>query len=153
MEHQVVPAAAALGVGMVPYAPLGRGFLTGKVKATDLGPDDFRHNIPRFAPDAIAANQHVVASVKGIAYERWRIYGDEATAAHVALAWLYAQAKVFKVSVVPIPGTRKSARIDENAEALDLVLNSSQVQRLNQAGAAVVGLCAKDPSWVSQGRE
>jgi len=153
VERHVVPAAAALGVGMVPYSPLGRGFLTGTVHAADLGAGDFRHNIPRFAPNALAANQDVVDAVQEVAAELSQSSGSTVTAAQVALAWLFAQAKTCNVAVVPIPGTRKASRVDENAGSLTLELTPAQRERLAKAGAAVVGFRAADPAWVSQGRE
>ncbi|WP_407710157.1 aldo/keto reductase [Arthrobacter nitrophenolicus] len=147
VERNVVPAAAALGVGFVPYSPLGRGFLTGTVDAASLGDNDFRRNIPRFAPDAAAANQAVVAAVRAVADELG------ATPAQVALAWLLAQGRRLGLPVVPIPGTRKRDRIDENLGALALDLSPAQLDALGQASDAVVGSRSADPTWVSQGRE
>lgn len=153
VEAHVVPAAAELGVGMVPYAPLGRGFLTGTVHAQDLGPGDFRHTIPRFASGAIDANQAVVDAVRQVADELTAATGREATPAQVALAWLYARGRTLNAAVVPIPGTRRAARIDENLGALALDLTPAQLDVLAKAADGVVGSRAKDPSWVSQGRE
>ncbi|MGA7203676.1 MAG: aldo/keto reductase, partial [Specibacter sp.] len=155
VEAHVVPAAAALGVGMVPYAPLGRGFLTGTIRSAELGTGDFRHTIPRFTPEAIAANQAVVDVLRGMAYGLWRDYGLEVMPAQLALAWLLARGRAFDVAVVPIPGTRKAGHVDQNLTAfeLDLELTPAQLERLSKAGDAVVGLRAADPSWVSQGRE
>ncbi len=147
VERNVVPAAAALKVGFVPYSPLGRGFLTGTVDAASLGDNDFRRNIPRFAPDAAAANQAVVAAVRAVADELG------ATPAQVALAWLLAQGRRLGLPVVPIPGTRKRDRIDENLGALALDLSPAQLDALGQASDAVVGSRSADPTWVSQGRE
>lgn len=147
VERNVVPAAAALGVGFVPYSPLGRGFLTGTVDAASLGDNDFRRNIPRFAPDAAAANQAVVAAVRAVADELG------ATPAQVALAWLLAQGRRVGLPVVPIPGTRKRDRIDENLGALALDLSPAQLDALGRASDAVVGSRSADPTWVSQGRE
>ena len=152
VETNVVPAAAELGVGLVPYSPLGRGFLTGTVHASDLGAGDFRRNIPRFADGAIDANQAVVNAVQDVAAEHTEA-GESTTAAQVALAWLLAQGKRFGLPVVPIPGTRKAARIDENLGALHLTLTPAQLEVLDAAAAAVVGLRAANPGWVSQGRE
>jgi aryl-alcohol dehydrogenase-like predicted oxidoreductase len=147
VERNVVPAAAALGVGFVPYSPLGRGFLTGTVDAANLGEKDFRRRIPRFAPDAASANQAVVATVQSVAGEL------EATPAQVALAWLLAQGRRLGLAVVPIPGTRKTHRIDENLGALSLELTPAQLDALAQASDAVVGSRSADPNWVSEGRE
>jgi len=152
VERNVVPAAAELGVGFVPYSPLGRGFLTGTVDASKLGSNDFRRNIPRFAEDAVAANQAVVATVREVAAELQTANGP-ATPAQVALAWLLARGEALGLPVVPIPGTRKAARIDENLGALSLKLNPAQLDRLNTAADAVVGSRAANPGWVSEGRE
>ena len=147
VERNVVPAAAALGVGFVPYSPLGRGFLTGTVDAASLGSNDFRRRIPRFAPEAADANQAVVATVQSVANEL------EATPAQVALAWLLAQGERLGLPVVPIPGTRKRHRIDENLGALSLDLSPAQLDALAAASDAVVGSRSADPTWVSEGRE
>lgn len=147
VERNVVPAAAELGVGFVPYSPLGRGFLTGTVDAAQLGDDDFRRKIPRFAEDAADANQAVVAAVQLVA----TVLG--ATPAQVALAWLLAQGKRLGLPVVPIPGTRKAHRIDENLGALSVELTPAQLEALDAAADAVVGSRSADPQWVSLGRE
>jgi aryl-alcohol dehydrogenase-like predicted oxidoreductase len=147
VERNVVPAAAELGVGFVPYSPLGRGFLTGTVDASQLGENDFRRRIPRFAEDAADANQAVVAAVQLVATLL------EATPAQVALAWLLAQGKRLGLAVVPIPGTRRTYRIDENLGALALDLTPAQLDALDQAADAVVGSRSADPNWVSEGRE
>lgn len=147
VERNVVPAAAALGVGFVPYSPLGRGFLTGTVDASSLGDNDFRRRIPRFAPDAAGANQAVVDTVQAVADQL------DATPAQVALAWLLAQGRKLGLPVVPIPGTRKAHRIDENLGALDLELAPAHLDALGEASDAVVGSRSADPSFVSEGRE
>jgi len=147
VERNVVPAAKELGTGFVPYSPLGRGFLTGTVNASDLGEGDFRHRIPRFADGALDANQAVVAAVRSVAEELG------ATPAQVALAWLFAQGRRLGLPVVPIPGTRRAERIDENLGALSLELSAAQLDVLDGAASAVVGSRSADPRWVSQGRE
>lgn len=147
VERNVVPAAAGLGVGFVPYSPLGRGFLTGTVDTASLGEKDFRRNIPRFAPDAATANQAVVDAVRSVADQLG------GTPAQVALAWLFAQGKRLGLPVVPIPGTRKAARIDENLGALALDLTPAHLEALDAASDAVVGSRSADPNWVSEGRE
>ncbi|GAA3401936.1 aldo/keto reductase [Pseudarthrobacter polychromogenes] len=147
VERNVVPAAAALGTGFVPYSPLGRGFLTGTVDASSLGDNDFRRRIPRFAPDAAGANQAVVDTVQAVADSLG------ATPAQVALAWLLAQGRTLGLPVVPIPGTRKAHRIDENLGALDLELAPAHLDALGEASDAVVGSRSADPTWVSEGRE
>jgi len=147
VERNVVPAARELGTGFVPYSPLGRGFLTGTVNASDLGEGDFRHRIPRFADGAIDANQAVVAAVRTVADEQ------NATPAQVALAWLFAQGRRLGIPVVPIPGTRRAERLDENLGSLSLELSAAQLEALDGAASAVVGSRSADPNWVSQGRE
>lgn len=147
VERNVVPAAAALGTGFVPYSPLGRGFLTGTVDASSLGEKDFRRRIPRFAPEAAGANQAVVDTVQAVADSLG------ATPAQVALAWLLAQGRRLGLPVVPIPGTRKAHRIDENLGALDLELTPAHLDALGEASDAVVGSRSADPSFVSEGRE
>lgn len=147
VERNVVPAAAGLGVGFVPYSPLGRGFLTGTVDTASLGEKDFRRNIPRFAPDAASANQAVVDAVRTVADQL------AATPAQVALAWLLAQGKRLGLPVVPIPGTRKAARIDENLGALALDLTPAHLEALDAESDGVVGSRSADPAWVSEGRE
>lgn len=147
VERNVVPAAAALGVGFVPYSPLGRGFLTGTVDASSLGEKDFRRRIPRFALDAAGANQAVVDTVRSVADQLG------STPAQVALAWLFAQGTRLGLPVVPIPGTRKPHRIDENLGALALDLSPAQLDALDEASDAVVGSRSADPNWVSEGRE
>jgi aryl-alcohol dehydrogenase-like predicted oxidoreductase len=149
VERNVVPAAAELGVGFVPYSPLGRGFLTGTVQsAADLTEaNDFRRNLPRFRDGALEANLAVVEAVKAVAA------AQHATPAQVALAWLRYRAESFGVSAVPIPGTRRAARVDENLGSLGVTLTSEQLESLDAAGAAVSGNRFADLSWVSAGRE
>jgi aryl-alcohol dehydrogenase-like predicted oxidoreductase len=111
-----------LGIGLVAFSPLGRGVLTSGIRSLDdLAPDDARRGLPRFQPDAFAANRALVARVEAIATE------TGATVAQVALAWLIAQ------DVVPIPGTRRRSRLDENAAAVDLSLTPEQFARLSDA--------------------
>jgi aryl-alcohol dehydrogenase-like predicted oxidoreductase len=149
VERNVVPAAAQLGVGFIPYSPLGRGFLTGTVRSVaDLSsPNDFRHKLPRFEEGALDANLAVVDIVTTVANEQG------ATGAQVALAWLRHRGEEFGVSGVPIPGTRRAARVDENAASLTVALTPEQLAALDSAGSAVSGGRFKDPSWVSEGRE
>ncbi|MCV7175858.1 aldo/keto reductase [Mycolicibacterium sphagni] len=149
VERNVVPAAAELGVGFVPYSPLGRGFLAGAVRsAADLSSDgDLRHLMPRFADSALDANLAVVQVVSAIA----EVVG--ATPAQVALAWLRQRAESLGVASVPIPGTRRAARVDENAASLSVQLNADQVTTLETAGTGVSGHRSIDPGWVSSARE
>jgi len=148
VERQVVPAAAELGVGFVPYSPLGQGFLTGTVtSAANLAGSDFRHNLPRFSADALEANLAVVEVVRAVADER------EATPAQIALAWLRYRADELGVASVPIPGTRRAARVEENFDSLDVALSDGQLERLDSAAAAVSGDRFADLTFVSAGRE
>jgi aryl-alcohol dehydrogenase-like predicted oxidoreductase len=149
VERHVVATAAELGVGFVPYSPLGRGFLTGTVRsAADLtSPTDFRRSMPRFAEGALDANLAVVDAVRAVAAER------DATAAQVALAWLRYRADALGVASVPIPGTRRAARVEENLGSLAVLLTPEQLAALDVAGAAVTGNRSADLSWVSAGRE
>lgn len=148
VEQNVVPAAAALGVGFVPYSPLGRGFLTGTIRsAADLSSTDFRRNIPRFSDGALDANLAVVEVVKSIAEQQG------ATAAQVALAWLRYRADALGVASVPIPGTRRAERVEENLGSLAVSLTAGQLDTLDAAAASVSGNRFADLSWVSAGRE
>jgi aryl-alcohol dehydrogenase-like predicted oxidoreductase len=149
VERQVVPTAAELGVGFVPYSPLGRGFLTGSIRsAADLSsPSDFRHTMPRFADGALEANLAVVDVVRSVAEEQ------RATPAQVALAWLRYRAEAFGVASVPIPGTRRASRVEENLGSLSVTLTPAQLTALDAAGAAVAGNRTDDLTWVSAGRE
>jgi aryl-alcohol dehydrogenase-like predicted oxidoreductase len=149
VEQNVVPAAAELGVGFVPYSPLGRGFLTGTVRsAADLSsPTDFRRNMPRFSEGALDANLAVVEVVKAVAAQQ------DATPAQVALAWLRYRAAALGVTSVPIPGTRRATRVEENLGSLSVTLMPEQLDALDSAGAAVSGNRFEDMSWVSAGRE
>jgi aryl-alcohol dehydrogenase-like predicted oxidoreductase len=149
VERNVVPAAAELGVGFVPYSPLGRGFLTGTVRsAADLASsNDFRKTMPRFAEGALDANLVVVDVVTSVADALG------ATAAQVALAWLRHRAETFGVASVPIPGTRRAARVEENLGSLWVTLTGDQLTALAAAADAVSGNRFRDLSWVSAGRE
>jgi aryl-alcohol dehydrogenase-like predicted oxidoreductase len=149
VETNVVPTAVDLGVGFVPYSPLGRGFLTGTVRsAADLASGtDFRRGLPRFSGDALDANLAVVDKIRDIAEDR------EATPAQVALAWLRYRADELGVASVPIPGTRRAARVEENLGSLDVALTDEQLATLDAAGDAVSGDRFHDLSWISEGRE
>jgi aryl-alcohol dehydrogenase-like predicted oxidoreductase len=148
VERAVVPAAASLGVGFVPYSPLGRGFLTGTLdKAAIEG--DWRSGLTRFSGDAFDANQAIVAGVRGVASE------VGATPAQVALAWLRLRGEELGLPVVPIPGTRRAARVDENVASLDVELDAGQRKLLDDLAGGVVGRRSAhtDPNWVSDTRE
>ena len=149
VESNVVPAAAELGVGFVPYSPLGRGFLTGTIRsAADLSaPNDFRRRMPRFSEGAFDANLAVVAAVQAVAHQQG------VTAAQVALAWLRYRGEALGVVSVPIPGTRRAQRVEENLGSLSVTLAPEQLDALDAAGAAVSGDRSFDMTWVSGGRE
>lgn len=147
VEAQVVPAAAELGIGFVPYSPLGRGFLTGTLTRETVK-SGMLAGRARF-DDNFDANQAVVDVVRGVADELG------ATPAQVALAWLFAQGKALGLSVVPIPGTRRVERVRENLGSVDLSLTDDQLARLGAAADLVVGdrNINGDPRWISSGRE
>jgi aryl-alcohol dehydrogenase-like predicted oxidoreductase len=149
VERRVVPAAAELGVGFVPYSPLGRGFLTGTIDAaTDLS-SDWRGGLTRFSGDARDANLAVVEVVRGVAKEL------DATPAQVALAWLRHRGAELGLGVVPIPGTRRAARVDENVGSLELTLPDDAMTVLGGLAERVVGPRSDHQSadWVSDTRE
>jgi aryl-alcohol dehydrogenase-like predicted oxidoreductase len=149
VERNVVPAAAELGVGFVPYSPLGRGFLTGTIRsAADLSsPTDFRRRMPRFAEGALDVNLSVVDVIESVAAEQG------ATAAQVALAWLRYRADQLGVASVPIPGTRRASRVEENLGSLSVTLTPGQLAALDEASARVSGDRSVFPEWVSSARE
>jgi aryl-alcohol dehydrogenase-like predicted oxidoreductase len=121
-EAEILPLVRELGIGFVAYSPLGRGFLTGQIRSIDqFGSDDFRANNPRFAEGNLEQNLRIVDTVEAVAKE------IGATPAQVALAWLLAQGD----DIVPIPGTKRVARLEENAAAVAIVLTADQVARLS----------------------
>ena len=127
-EAEILPLLAELQIGFVPYSPLGRGFLTGAITTeTEFDKNDFRARLPRFQQDAMAANAKLVELMQGIAAQL------EASAAQVALAWLLAQHDW----IVPIPGTTKLARLQENLAATDLNLTIEQLSAIDEASKAV----------------
>ncbi|MFC8143522.1 aldo/keto reductase [Streptomyces paradoxus] len=127
-EPEVLPTCAELGVGFVPFSPLGKGFLTGTVDAsTSFAADDVRTNIPRFTAENRAANQALVEHVAKLAQAK------DATPGQVALAWLLAQ----HPSIVPIPGTRRTARVEENIGATRLPLSADELADLNELAGRV----------------
>ncbi|WP_370614930.1 aldo/keto reductase [Mumia qirimensis] len=146
VEAHVVPTAVELGVGFVAYSPLGRGFLAGAATA-DLPPGDMRHTFPRFDADAQQANQVVVDAVRAVAARL------DVTPAQVALAWVYEQGRRSGLPVVPIPGTRRAERVDENVAAVSITLDTEALETLDAVSDAVVGARSADPTWVSSGRE
>jgi aryl-alcohol dehydrogenase-like predicted oxidoreductase len=124
IESDALPACQELGIGLVAYSPLGRGFLTGAIASADaLGNGDVRRNHPRFADANVAVNQHLVDALAAIARER------DVTPAQLALAWLLHR----DPSIVPIPGTRRVERLEENAAACAISLSPSIVARIDTA--------------------
>ncbi|MDT4932283.1 MAG: hypothetical protein QOK11_175 [Pseudonocardiales bacterium] len=132
-ETAVLDALRELGIGLVAYSPLGRGFLTGTVDRNALDEKDFRGRNPRFAGDAAAANQAIADAVARVA-ERKGV-----TAAQVALAWVHGQAARLGVSVVPIPGTKRVKWLEQNVAALDVELTDEDLAELDPLGGQVVG--------------
>lgn len=144
-EPEVLPTLAELGIGFVPFSPLGKGFLTGTVDTTSTFTEgDIRNRVPRFTPENLAANESLVARVRALAQARGVSPGQ------IALAWLLAQ----HAWIVPIPGTRRIERVEENAAATAVALSADEVadldaliqsvpvagNRYNEAGMAMVGL-------------
>jgi aryl-alcohol dehydrogenase-like predicted oxidoreductase len=132
-ETEVLEALQDLGVGLVPYSPLGRGFLTGTLKPESLGHKDFRGSNPRFAGEAGTANQ-VIADTVGQIAERKGI-----TAAQVALAWVHGQAARLGISIAPIPGTKRTKWLEQNVTAVQITLDANELVILDPLGDAVVG--------------
>ncbi|CAL77753.1 oxydo-reductase, aldo/keto reductase family [Bradyrhizobium sp. ORS 278] len=127
-SNGIMQACEELGIGLVPYSPLGKGFLTGAMNETTRLPDnDFRSTLPRFTPAAMKANQALVDLLKRIAERR------ASTPAQIALAWLLAQ----KPWIVPIPGTTKLHRLEENLKAADVELTGDDLAQIEQAAAAI----------------
>jgi aryl-alcohol dehydrogenase-like predicted oxidoreductase len=125
----ILEACEELGIGLVPYSPLGKGFLTGAMtKDTKIGENDFRRILPRFTPEAMEANQALVDLLKRIAEEK------HATPAQIALAWILAQ----KPWIVPIPGTTKLHRLEENLGAAEVTLTAADLAEIETAAAAIV---------------
>jgi len=129
IEAEVLPTVRELGIGLVPYSPLGRGFLTGAVKVENLDEDDFRRTNPRFSPENVEKNQQLVEVVKRVALRR------SATPAQVALAWVLAQGH----DVVPIPGTKRVKYLEDNVGAVDVLLDPDDLRELGALEAAVAG--------------
>jgi aryl-alcohol dehydrogenase-like predicted oxidoreductase len=127
-EARILPTCEELGIGFVPFSPLGRGFLTGKVdEHTAFSKDDFRNIIPRFSPEARKANQGLVNLLAGIAEKK------RATPAQISLAWLLAQ----KPWIVPIPGTTKITRLKENMQAAAIELGAGDLSAIGDALANI----------------
>jgi aryl-alcohol dehydrogenase-like predicted oxidoreductase len=127
-EEALLPTLEELGIGFVPFSPLGKGFLTGKINEnTQLDKSDFRNSVPRFSPENRKANQALVDVLSRFGAQK------QATPAQIALAWLLAQ----KPWIVPIPGTTKLSRLDENIASVNVDLSASDLREINDAAANI----------------
>lgn len=145
----MVPAARELGVALVPYSPLGRGFLTGSFTNADkdLTADDFRRQQPRFTGENAAANAALLEPIRTVAEAHGVSLGQ------IALAWVQQQTTVHDLPVIPIPGTRKPARVEENAAATGIELTKEELELLEPIAAQVAGDRYADMRFSSAGRE
>jgi aryl-alcohol dehydrogenase-like predicted oxidoreductase len=140
-EAEVIPTLEELGIGFVPFSPLGRGFLTGKItEDTKFDSTDFRTVVPRFTPENRKANQALVDLLGRIAEQK------KATPAQIALAWLLAQ----KPWIVPIPGTTKLHRLEENLGAANVELTPEDLRAIESASSNIKVEGARYPQWVEQ---
>ncbi len=140
-EAEVIPTLEELGIGFVPYSPLGKGFLTGKMdETTELGKGDFRSTLPRFTPEARKVNLAVVELLTEIGKQK------KATPAQIALAWLLAQ----KPWIVPIPGTTKLNRLDENIGAVAIELSADDLQQIEEAASKIKVEGARYPEHIEK---
>jgi len=140
-EDEVMPALEELGIGLVPYSPLGKGFLTGKMDANaTFDDDDFRSKLPRFTPQALKANQELVERLASIAAEK------NSTPAQIALAWLLAQ----KPWIVPIPGTTRLRRLDENLGAVTIELTAEDLSEIGSVAEKVKIAGARYPEAIEK---
>lgn len=127
-EAEILPTLEELGIGLVPYSPLGKGYLTGKIdESTNFDKNDFRNTVPRFAPEARKANRGLVDLLSTIAQRK------KATPAQIALAWLLAQ----KPWIAPIPGTTKLERVEENIAAASIELTEAELRETNEAASQI----------------
>ena len=135
-EREVLPTLEALGIGFVPFSPLGRGFLTGKIdENTAFDRNDFRNSLPRFTPEARKANQALIEVLRALGLRK------KATPAQIALAWLLAR----KPWIVPIPGTRKLERLEENIGAAALELTTGDLREIDEAASRITVHGARYP--------
>ena len=138
-EAEILPLCQELGIGFVPWSPLGQGFLTGKIDTTtQFDSSDWRAGFPRFTPEALAANQALVAILRAIAERK------SATPAQIALAWLLAQ----RPWIVPIPGTRRLDRVKENIGAADVTLTEDDLREISDGASSIVVHGARLPDSV-----
>lgn len=148
VEDQLLPAARRLGVGFVAYAPLGRGFISGQVQdPRQLAEADARRNFPRFSPGHLEKNLDLLATITAVAAS------ERLTNAQVALAWLASRGLELGLGIVPIPGTRSAARIDENLAALGNSLSNDSLATLDTLAVRVHGERAADVNFIAKGRE
>ena len=133
VETDVLDALRELNVGLVPYSPLGRGFLTGTVDVSALGSNDFRANNPRFTGAAAATNQAIADTVREVAAAKG------VAPAQIALAWVYAQQERLGVPLAPIPGTKRVKWLEQNISALDITLTEDELALLDPLGRQVAG--------------
>jgi aryl-alcohol dehydrogenase-like predicted oxidoreductase len=140
-EKEILPALEELGIGLVPFSPLGKGFLTGKIdETTTFDSTDFRNSVPRFAPEARKANKALVDLLAAIAARK------NVTPAQLALAWLLAQ----KPWIVPIPGTTKLHRLEENLDAVSLELSADDLREITSAASNVEVQGARYPDHLQR---
>ncbi len=140
-EKEVIPALEELGIGFVPFSPLGKGFLTGKMdENTTFDSSDGRTGLPRFTPEALKANQALIVLLGGIAEQK------QATPAQIALAWLLVQ----KPWIVPIPGTTKLHRLEENIGAVSVELTPDDLRNIDSAASRIVVQGARYPEKLEQ---
>jgi len=140
-ENEVIPTLEELGIGFVPYSPLGRGFLTGKMdESTTFDSSDFRSTLPRFTPEALKANQALINLLGSIAEQK------QATPAQIAIAWLLAQ----KPWIVPIPGTTKLHRLDENIGAVSVELAPDDLRDIDDAASKIAVQGSRYPEKLEQ---
>ncbi|MEH1814280.1 MAG: aldo/keto reductase [Nostoc sp.] len=140
-EKEVIPTLEELGIGFVPYSPLGKGFLTGKIdESTTFDSSDFRSTLPRFTPEALKANQSLINLLGSIAEQK------QATPAQIAIAWLLAQ----KPWIVPIPGTTKLHRLDENIGAVSVELTPDDLRAIDDAASKIEVQGARYPEKLEQ---
>jgi len=140
-ENEILSTLEELGIGFVPFSPLGRGFLTGKIsESTQFDQSDFRNRLPRFSPEARRANQTLIDVLTALAAQK------QVTPAQLALAWLLAQ----KPWIVPIPGTTKVSRLDENLRAADVKLSPADLRQIEAAADSVTVQGARYPEELAQ---
>jgi aryl-alcohol dehydrogenase-like predicted oxidoreductase len=140
-EKEVIPALEELGIGLVPYSPLGKGFLTGKIgENAKFDSTDFRSTLPRFTPEALKANQALISLLESIGAKK------QATPAQIALAWLLAQ----KPWMAPIPGTTKQHRLEENIGAVSVELTPGDLREIDNAASQIAVQGARYPEKLEQ---